>query len=113
MYIHVFTFTFYVHTDLNLFHTGFCGQQKDAVLSDITVPSPAVEDGDGGSPCPEDGEFFNARPDAAEIEEAISKFGVQELSCYHKLHALLSKLPVHVANSMSHAAALEGGFFPK
>ena len=42
--------------------------------------TPAVEDGDGGSPCPEDGEFFDAKPVAAEIEEAISKFGVQELS---------------------------------
>ena len=32
---------------------------------------------------------------------------------YHGLHSLLSKLPVPVANSgktMSHAAALEGGF---
>jgi hypothetical protein len=80
MYIHVFTFTFYVRTDFNLFHTGFHGQQRDAVRSDNPVPSPAVEDGDGGSPCPEDGEFFDAKPVAAEIEEAISKFGVQELS---------------------------------
>ena len=35
---------------------------------------------------------------------------------YHELHSLLSKLPVPVANSgktMSHAAALEGGFLPK
>ena len=27
---------------------------------------------DGGSPCPEDGDFFDARPDAAETEEAIN-----------------------------------------
>ena len=27
---------------------------------------------DGGSPCPEDGDFFYARPDAAETEEAIN-----------------------------------------
>ena len=76
-----------------------------------------MEDGDGGSPCPEDGEFMDARPDAAEMEEAIGKFvnGLenQERSGYHELHSLLSKLPVPVANSrmkMSHAAALEGGF---
>jgi hypothetical protein len=92
MYIHVFTFTFYVHTDFNLFHTAFCGQQRDAVRSDNPAPSPAVEDGGGGCPCPEDGVFFYARPDAAEIEEAIRKFGVQERSCYHELHSLLSKV---------------------
>ena len=76
-----------------------------------------MADGDGGSPCPEDGEFMDARPDAAEMEEAIGKFvnGLenQERSGNHELHSLLSKLPVPVANSgmkMSHAAALEGGF---
>ena len=79
-----------------------------------------MEDGDGGSPCPEDADFMDARPDAAEMEEAIGKFvnGLenQERSGYHELHSLLSKLPVPVANSgktMSHAAALEGGFLPK
>ncbi len=29
---------------------------------------------DEGSPCPEDGDFFDARPDAAETEEVINKF---------------------------------------
>jgi hypothetical protein len=82
---------------------------------------------DGGSPCPEDGDFFYARPDATETEEAISKFisglECQELSCFESLHTstLLSKMPVPVAtvttgttgSKMSHAAALERGFPPK
>ena len=79
-----------------------------------------MEDGDGGIPCPEDADFMDARPDAAEMEEAIGKFvnGLeqQERSGYHELHSLLSRLPVPVAKSgktMSHAAAMEGGFLPK
>ena len=79
-----------------------------------------MEDGDGGIPCPEDADFIDARPDSAEMEEAIGKFvnGLeqQELSGYHELHSLLSRLPVPVAKSgktMSHAAAMEGGFLPK
>ena len=39
----------------------------------------------------------------------------QEKSCFDSLHSLLSKLPVPVAttgSTMSHAAALEGGFIP-
>ncbi len=54
------------------------------------MPSPAVEDGNGGSPCPEDGEFFNARPDAAEMKEAIGKLvsglECQEQSADNELH---------------------------
>ena len=73
-----------------------------------------MEDGDGGIPCPEDADFIDARPDSAEMEEAIGKFvnGLeqQERSGYHELHSLLSRLPVPVAKSgktMSHAAAME------
>jgi hypothetical protein len=86
----------------------------------MPLPSSAREDEDGGSPCPEDGDFFDARPNAAETEEAIFKFisglECQERSCFDRLHTLLSKLPVPVATTgckMSHAAALEGGFLPK
>jgi hypothetical protein len=32
-----------------------------------------MEDGDP-NPCPEDEEFFQCRPDAADMEEAIGKF---------------------------------------
>ena len=75
---------------------------------------------DQGCPCPEDGDFFDARPDAAETEEAINKFvsGLesQELAGFDRLHSLLSRLPVPVAtngSNMSHSEALEGSFLPK
>ena len=100
--------------------TGFRGKHRDAVRSDIPQSSSAREDQDPGSPCPHDDDFFDARPDAAETEEAISKFmsGLesQEQSGFDRLQTLLRKLPVPVATTgskMSHAAALEGGFLPK
>ena len=75
---------------------------------------------DAGSPCPEDGDFFDARPDAEDTEEAINKFleGLesQEKAGFNRLHSLLKNLPVPVAahgSNMSHAEALEGGFLPK
>ena len=99
--------------------TGFRGQHRNGVQSDLPLPSSAREDEDEGSPCPEDGDLFYARPDATETEEAISMFisglECQEQSCCERLHTLLSKLPVPVTttgNKMSHAAALERGFLP-
>ena len=90
--------------------TGFRGQHRDGVWSDLPLPSSAREDEDEGSPCPEDGDFFYARPDATETEEAISKFisglECQEQSCFERLHTLLSKLPVPVTttgNKMPHS----------
>ena len=75
---------------------------------------------DGGSPCPEDGDFFDARPDAEDTEEAINKFleGLesQEEAGFDRLYSLLSKHPFPVAahgSNISHAEALEGGFLPK
>jgi hypothetical protein len=75
-----------------------------------------MEDGDP-NPCPEDEEFFECRPDAADMEEAIGKFmqGMekQERTGYSSLHKLLQGLPVPVHNtagSMTQAEALEGGF---
>ncbi len=43
-------------------------------MRDIPLPSEtaALDNMDGGSPCPKDGDFFYARPDAAETEEAIN-----------------------------------------
>ena len=105
---------------LTVIPTGFRGQHRDAVLRDVPQPSFARDDEDRGSPCPEDGDFVDARPDATEIVEAISKFisglECQEKSCFEGLHTLLSKLPVPVAktgSNMSHSAALEGDFLPK
>ena len=43
-------------------------RDADAGVRDIPLPSAAQDDMDGGSPCPEDGDFFDARPDAAETE---------------------------------------------
>ena len=90
--------------------TGFRGQHRDGVRSDLPLPSSAREDEDEGSPCPEDGDLFYARPDATETEEAISMFisglECQEQSCFERLHTLLSKLPVPVTttgNKMSHS----------
>ncbi len=89
-------------------------------MRDIPRLSDAREDEDQGSPCPEDGDFFYARPDAAETEEAINKFisglDSQEQAGFDRLHTLLSRLPVPVAtngSNMLHTAALDGGFLPK
>jgi hypothetical protein len=89
-------------------------------VRDIPRLSDAREDEDQGSPCPEDGDFFYARPDAAETEEAINKFisglDSQEQAGFDRLHTLLSRLPVPVAtngSNMLHTAALDGGFLPK
>ena len=50
--------TVYIHVDSMYIHGITC----------------ALDNGDQGSPCPEDGDFFYARPDAEETEEAINKF---------------------------------------
>jgi hypothetical protein len=77
-----------------------------------------MEDGDP-LPCPEDEEFFECRPDAADMEEAIGKFmeGMekQERTGYAALHKLLQgpSLPVPVlktAGCMTQVEAFEGGF---
>ena len=101
------------HTCFNqLSQQVFRGQHRDAELRDIPQPSHAREDEDGGSPCPEDGDFFYARPDAEETEEAINKFisGLesQEQSCYDSLHTLLSRLPVPVAPQQNVACCTRG-----
>ena len=74
-------------------------------MRDIPRLSHARDDEDQGSPCPEDGDFFYARPDAAETEEAINKFtsgqDSQEQVGFDRLHTLLSRLPVPVATNGS------------
>jgi hypothetical protein len=89
--------------------------------SDAAMPPPAAdhasrEEGDP-LPCPEDEEFFDTRPDTADMEEAISKFmeGMeqQEHTGYNALHKLLQGLPVPVqkkARSMTQAEAFQGVF---
>ncbi len=59
--------------------------------------TPADPDIDSGDPCLEDEEFFD-RPDAATMEEAISRFmdgmEAQERGGFNDLHGLLGRLPV-------------------
>ncbi len=50
------------------------------------------------NPCEEDEDFFKSRPNAEEMEQAISKFldgmPVLESNGYQQLHRHLAKLPV-------------------
>ncbi len=93
--------------------TGFRGSHRDAAMP---PPSADMEDGDP-HPRPVDEEFFDCRPDAADMEEAIGKFmeGMekQERTGFAALHKLLQGLPVPVlktAGCMTQAEASEGGF---
>ena len=79
---------------------------------------PADLDIDRDDPCPEDEEFFD-RPDAATMEEAISRFmdGMEAQECcgFKDLHRLFERLPVPTVKPslpMTHKDALEGGFLP-
>ncbi len=53
--------------------TGFCGSHQDAAMPPPSADQATMEDGDP-NPCPEDEEFIQSRPDAADMEEAIGKF---------------------------------------
>ncbi len=54
--------------------------------------------GDEGSPGPEDGDLFYARPDAAEKEEAINKFISSLESQEHEVWLWTKYMPVHTAS---------------
>ena len=80
---------------ISLFDTGFRGSHRDDAMQ---APAPAhtsCEDGDP-RPCAEDEEFFESRPDAADMDEAVSKFmeGMEREECtgYNALHKLLQTL---------------------
>ena len=79
---------------------------------------PMHADADHGNqdPCQEDEEFFESRPDAATMEEAIGKFmdgmEAQERCGFNDLHWLLGRLPVPTvkpSQAMAHKDSLEGG----
>ncbi len=53
--------------------TGFCGSHQDAAMLPPSADHASMADGDP-HPCPEDAEFFECRPDSADMEEAIGKF---------------------------------------
>ncbi len=82
-------------------------------MMDIPWLFHARDDEDQGSPCPEDGDFIYARPDAAETVEAINKFisglDSQEQAGFDRLHTvtLLSRLPVPGRNHVFFKIILE------
>ncbi len=76
--------------------TGFRGARRDA---NTRVPDVQqqhanlnldIDEGGNQDPCLEDEDFFQSRPDAATMEEAISKFmdgmEAQERSGFKELH---------------------------
>ena len=83
------------------------------------ISSEEQHDDRDADPCPpEDEECFDA-PDAASMEEAISKFveglEAQERSGFDDIHRLLKGLPVPVTKAirvMTHAQAIEAQFLP-
>jgi hypothetical protein len=67
-------------------------------------------------PCQEDEEFFESRPNAMEMEQAIGKFldgmPAVESKGYQQLHRHLARLPVpekKIISAISHTEAVEGG----
>ncbi len=67
-------------------------------------------------PCEEDEEFFKARPNFEEMEQAIGKFldgmPAVESDHYQQLHRHLALLPVpdpKKVSGMTHAEAVQGG----
>jgi hypothetical protein len=85
-----------------------------------TQPHITNDDEGDDNPCMEDEEFFQGRPDADDMEEAITKFldGIegQERSGFKDLHRFLCSLPLPIAkgdSALLHSEALEGCFIPK
>ena len=67
-------------------------------------------------PCEEDEEFFESRPNAEQMEQAIGKFldgmPAVESKGYEQLHRHLARLPVpekKIISAISHNEAVEGG----
>jgi hypothetical protein len=100
------------------FTSGFRGAHRDAALREVVQPPISSEqqhDERDPDPCPPvDEECFEA-PDAASVEEAISKFveGLesQERSWFDGIHRLLKGLPVPVTKAIhlrTHGVACSG-----
>ena len=103
----------------NYSETGFRGTHCDAAM--LPGPTERVEpevesENPDPHPCEEDDEYFQARPNAEEMEEAISKFmdgmPALELDLFQQLHRQLARLPLpdkKVVNSMTLDEAVDGG----
>ena len=104
-------------------NAGFRGSRsdEDMLAGGPVSTQPRVTDDEGdNTPCTEDEEFFQGRPDAddSDMEEEITKFfyGMerQERSGFKDLHSGCLPLPVAKGyHRMPHSEALEGGFIPK
>ena len=101
---------------ISLFDTRCRGSHRDDAMQAPAPAQPTCEEGDL-RPCREDEAFFESRPDAADMEEAISKLmeGMESEECtgYNALHKLLQGLPVPEkknVSSMTQADAFQGGF---
>jgi hypothetical protein len=114
----VHTSSYMVYTSEQCEYAGFRGRQRDAVLCDLVPPShgsesPSDSEQEKGEPdVPfEDEEFFYA-PDADAMEEAISKFGLeqQERRGFREIHTHLQRISVPGSaeiRKMTHAEAIE------
>ncbi len=75
---------------------GFRGSRRDAAMQAPAAAHASCEEVDP-RPCSEDEEFFESKPNAADMEEAISKFmeGMEREECtgYNALHKLLQPEP--------------------
>jgi hypothetical protein len=81
--------------------TGFRGSHcYEAMFQQPPMQDIRQDDDEDLHPCHEDEEFFGARPDTEEMEEAISEFmdGLEANECsgVDTLHSLLGGLPVPV-----------------
>ncbi len=109
VYIIVVISIFHFRISWSAMHTA----HRDAALREVVQPPISSEqqhDERDPDPCPPEDEVCFDAPDAASMEEAISKFveGLesQEHSGFDDIHRLLKSLPVPVAKAirlMTHA----------
>ena len=117
--VHTRTYHHELHCNSFSYGIGFRGAIRDEPgLSERYVPAQeSVLDEDlDRDPCEEDEEFFESRPNAEEMEQAIGKFldgmPAVESKGYEQLHRHLARLPVpekKIISAMSHTEAVDGG----
>ena len=120
-YVQVHTRTYHHELHCNSFSygIGFRGAIRDEPgLSERYVPAQesVLDEDQDSDPCQEDEEFFESRPNAEEMEQAIGKFldgmPAVESKGYEQLHRHLARLPVpekKIISAISHTEAVEEG----